>query len=211
VAVQRHLEAVVDVPVAVQAERLQRVLVGAVLLLEAHVLGAAEGFLQEDGGGDDGVVVEGHLVERTVEPVGLVVAPLERLVLGVQAVGGDGHVLGRAPLHRGLAVDPLALALREVVAAVVGDRHQGAAVGRRVGDLGRAAVADEAVGRVDEVGVGADVPVVRRGAAAGEVALLIAAEQGDAELLLASVQFSRPETSGVILAEVSSFSSMLVS
>ena len=73
----------------VEAEGFQRVLGGAILLLEAGVLHAVDRFLEEDGGGDGRVVVEADLVERTVEPVGLVGARFVGPVLGVQGVGGD--------------------------------------------------------------------------------------------------------------------------
>ena len=136
----------------------------------ARVLGVA-------GGGRDRAVGPRGFRGRLVEPGGQLVPARLDLVLGVGVVERRGDPVGRRPLQGGLAVGALALHAVDPVDQVLRDRIDVARAGRvgRVG--GRFRVRQRA--RSAREGVPA---TAHRGVVVAEVALLVAAAQGDAEL-----------------------------
>nr|GFD56515.1 hypothetical protein [Tanacetum cinerariifolium] len=89
-AIQRQREIVGDLPFGVATEIVQPVLLRAIGLLERGILGAVDRLVEVAGGGDAVAgIVERHLVERTVEPVGLGGATLGRTLLREQRVRGQ--------------------------------------------------------------------------------------------------------------------------
>ena len=182
VVVERQVEGVADFPVDVEAERLVLVDVGQAHAAHRHVaVGRIDDLLVDDRRGHRAVGPGGDR-RAEVEPHRQLVALLLDLVLGVGVVQRRGDVVGRRPLQSQLAVGALALHAVDAVVEVLRDRVD---VGRTraVGDVlrarrtrlrNRAPVVLVATERTPAVGH-ADL-------AEAEVALLVAAGQGDAEL-----------------------------
>src|SRR5262249_51369414 len=149
-------ERVVDLPIRVQTDRIQIILLFVSLLFEAEVLAAARQLMQNERGLDD-AVIEHDAIERTValHPDGLLATIFRQLLLREGVVESEGQCIGRRKLEHSLTVDALTLEVRERVTDVVRDTVE-LAVGGPIVDI--RSRTDRAIRHVRIPG--ADVPVV---------------------------------------------------
>src|SRR4029078_10985557 len=126
-------------------------------------------FVEIDRGRHDGVVIEGHVVERTVEPVRLLGPLLFLFHLRKQTVTRNSQGFRRLELERTAKVDPFTAERGIVVTTVVRDRDELVGVGRstRYDRVVRALVHANSRGIVAaglvsrEIGESGDIPIVR--------------------------------------------------
>src|SRR5690606_32978771 len=173
VRVEVQREAVVDVPLRVEADRVHRVLLHVTLLLEAEVLRAAGDVADVQGGTHVRMVVEDHVRQVVLQPHGLLATTAGDLVGRVGVVQGEGQRVGGGELQHRLRIGALAVELLVRVTHVVRHRVQ-------LTDLRR--VLHDRAGQ--QLGIGAGpaghVPGVLGRLDRTTLALLVAGAQGHA-------------------------------
>src|SRR5690606_35420885 len=167
VGVEGQREAVVEVPLHVQADRVVLELLLVALLLEAEVLSAAGQVADVGRGRDQRIAIEGYVGQAVLQPQGLLATILGDLVGRVGVVQGEGHRVARSELQHRLRADALALEVRVRVTHVV--RH-GVQLADRRGVLDHRVRAEAAV-RAGPAGHG---PGILRGLGRAAVTLLVA-------------------------------------
>ena len=199
VEVEARLKSSLIVPVRVEADRIELVLLLAMLLFVAEIFAGAGELMQQHRRRDRFVGIELEMVEAiALQPDGLLAAIFRQIHQRVGVVRRQREAFDGRELQRELAVDALALGIRERITDVVGNAVE-LAIGRRIDDL-----------RIDEIvsGVVRRVVVVevqrRAGAVRGDrpsptrwmcqsltveveltaVALLIAGRESDAKGLV---------------------------
>src|SRR5688572_9853570 len=120
--VQRQAEGVRDLPIGIEAQRVERILLLVALLLETVVLLSAGHLMDVDRRSNLRIVsVENDVVEAAValHPDRLFAAVFGNLLLGHRVVESQGQSVSRRELHDGLSIDTLALQIGERIANIL--------------------------------------------------------------------------------------------
>ncbi len=177
--IEAQLEAVAHLPVGIEAQRAERVLLLVALLFHAEVLRAIRHIAQIDWGGHGLAGIEGQIGKAVgaLQPDALLAALFANFVGRVGVIQGQGQAVGRCELHHRLAVHAFALEIGECVAQIVGHAIQLA---------DRRGIGHHRVRAQCRVGTGPtlDVPGVFGGLDRTAMALLVAGAQADTEGLV---------------------------